>query len=58
MSKVFIASMYLPWVSVFGMINLFLEDTGMLFRKSSFSEVYSPSDVDLIAYRISSGLRV
>jgi hypothetical protein len=58
MSKFFIASIYLPWVSVLGMMNLFFEDTGILFKKRAFSEVYSPSDVDLIAYRMSSGLRL
>jgi hypothetical protein len=57
MSKVFMASTYLPWVSVLGIMNLLFEETGILFEKSSFSEVYSPSDEDLIAFRMSSGLR-
>jgi hypothetical protein len=49
-SKFFMASIYLLWVSVLGTMNLFFEDTGMLFKKRSFTEVYSPSDkVDLNA---------
>ncbi|MGB9715930.1 MAG: hypothetical protein ACPL1G_05945 [Thermodesulfovibrionales bacterium] len=48
-SKFLIASIYLLWVSVFGMMNLFFEDTGILLRKRSFSDICFPSGADLIA---------
>jgi len=38
------APIYCLWISVFGMINLFLEETGILFRKRSLTEVYSPPE--------------
>jgi len=44
MSKFFMALIYCLWVSVFGIINLFLEDTGILFKKRSLTEVYSPPE--------------
>ena len=43
-SKFFMAAIYCLWISVFGMINLFFEDTGILFRKRSLTEVYSPPE--------------
>jgi len=42
-------SRYFFWVSVFGMMNRFFEDTGMLLTKSSFKDVLLPSDMALMA---------
>jgi hypothetical protein len=43
-SKFFMALIYCLWVSVFGIMNFFLEDTGILFKKRSLTEVYSPPE--------------
>jgi hypothetical protein len=53
------APIYCLWVSVFGIMNLFLEETGILFKKRSLTEVYSPpAAAALIAKRMSSGFRL
>ncbi|MEW6739214.1 MAG: hypothetical protein ACOYU2_06625 [Nitrospirota bacterium] len=45
----FIESIYCLCVSVFGIINLFFEETGILPLKRSLTETSLPSDRDLMA---------
>jgi hypothetical protein len=49
MSFLLIASIYCLCVSVFGMMNRFFDETGMLLAKRPLTDTSLPSDIDLTA---------
>ncbi len=50
------ASIYCFWISVFGIMNRFFEDTGMWFVRRSLRDPSPPLEMALTAKRMSSGL--